>query len=494
MGLFVLLTLVLAIGGARAFPPVNPDYKYASSEAVEAWHDLKFGLRIHWGEYAITGLGPESWPLNRNKNKTFDAWYWNQYKTWNPSNYNATSWISLMNTAGIKFFDFTTKHHEGFSMYDTNTLVHNCWDLSKTPAAVVDCDPPHPYSSMEAFGRDVVDELITAARQGGVKPGLYFSHIDWYDPDMRIDQWNAVATNFCPKGSGCDPSMYNQTSNPTEWQRFVLRHRAQIAEVLTKYGEIVELSLDMEFPDSFDQDMVDTIMLARELAPNTLFRGRGIGGTAQKGGYGDYTTPEEQFPDSPLPGNWQVIYHGSDYMSYDPDPTHYVNGSFIIWHLVDIVAKGGLMQIGYGPDGEGEFHPKAVEALEYAGRWMQANGESIYSTRPLSKRWSDIVTAEMRLTRSKDNTTIYATYLDYGGDKFWGSMSHTIGCVKANANSTITLLGYQDPFTRKPISLNYTVDKTTFATTVDVPPATIRDSLLGPGFAFKIQGSINPDC
>ena len=85
--------------------------------------------------------------------------------------------------------------------------------------------------------------------------------------------------------------------------------------------------------------MEDTFMLARLVAPNTLFRGRGMGGKREDGGYGDYDTPEETFPDKPVPGNWQVIYHGSHFMSYDPDPKDYVNGSFIIWHLADIVAK-----------------------------------------------------------------------------------------------------------------------------------------------------------
>ena len=87
--------------------------------------------------------------------------------------------------------------------------------------------------------------------------------------------------------------------------------------------------------------------------------------------------PEEQFPDKPIPGNWQVIYHGSNFMSYDPDPSHYVNGSFIVWNLVDIVAKGGLFQIGYGPDRDGEFHPLAVAALHEAGDWLKVNGEAI---------------------------------------------------------------------------------------------------------------------
>jgi alpha-L-fucosidase len=211
---------------------------------------------------------------------------------------------------GIKFFDFTLKHHEGFSMYDTNTDVHDCWDLTGPTATIKPCCNTtgcrFPYSSVAAFGRDVAGELVTAARKGGVSPGFYFSHIDWFDPDMRIDQWNAVASSgkFCPVGTACNPANYSNATLPVEWQRFVLRHRAQIVEALTKYGEIVELSLDMQFPPIFNQAMQDTIMLARSIAPNTLFRGRGIGGTKQEGGYGDYETPEETFPSSPMPGNW----------------------------------------------------------------------------------------------------------------------------------------------------------------------------------------------
>ena len=103
--------------------PANGDYEWASPDAVARWHDLKFGLRIHWGAYAIDGIGPESWPLSNleGKNQTFLKEYWDRPKTWNPKNWNPDAWIALMKRGGIKFFDFTTKHHEGFSMYDTST-------------------------------------------------------------------------------------------------------------------------------------------------------------------------------------------------------------------------------------------------------------------------------------------------------------------------------------------------------------------------------------
>jgi hypothetical protein len=122
------------------------------------------------------------------------------------------------------------------------------------------------YSSQEAFGRDVTGELVAAARRASIVPGLYFSHIDWFDADMRIDEWNPCGTALCRGRPGCDPANYS-ASNATQWSRFVLRHRAQVAEVLTKYGEIGELSFDMNFPPEFDEDMRARRMVGRAAPP-----------------------------------------------------------------------------------------------------------------------------------------------------------------------------------------------------------------------------------
>eukprot|EP00755_Sulcionema_specki_P018667 Sspe_Gene.67477::Locus_39809_Transcript_1_1_Confidence_1.000_Length_1547::g.67477::m.67477/K01206/FUCA; alpha-L-fucosidase len=472
------LELLLLLGAASSLA-VRPDYKHASKEAVEKWHDMKFGLRIHWGLYSSgvatgTAVGPESWPLTQGgPNMTFDTMYWEQDKKWNPKKFDPNQWMAMMKDAGITFFDFTTKHHEGFSMYHTETQVYNCWKLEEGQSPkIVPCSPsPRPFSSVEAFGRDVTGEIIAAARKAGVIPGLYFSHIDWYDTDFRIDDYHPFHkynVSYLPPGQ-----------DQQAWDRFVLRHRAQIMEVLTKYGPICELSLDMNFPRNLTKDpmgpggevMDDTIMLARLLAPDTLFRIRGIGD------YGDYDTPEEVFPDKPKPGNWQVIYHGSKWMSYDPDPANYVNGSFIIWHLVDIVAKGGLMQIGYGPDGDGEFHPKAVEALKYVGTWMRINSEAIYSTRAFSS-WNDTLSQEVRYTRTKDNSTVYATSLG------WPSSTLNLACVRGNTNSTVSLLGWQG-------TLKWT--NTANSMNIEVPQDA-KSKLVDPGYVFKISSPAPHAC
>jgi len=510
----VLLFCACAQAGDNDPGPTAPaDYKWAAPAAIEAWHDMKFGLRIHWGGYAINGIGPESWPLNDNKaNASFLEWYWSQHDQWNPKAYDPQAWIALMKRSHIKFFDFTTKHHEGFSMYDTDTVVHDCWGFDHGKfAGVAPCGPngSRAFSSTEVFGRDITGELIAAAREGGVKPGLYFSHIDWYDADMRIDQWNPVGTGpFCTGDPGCDAAAYAANHSTgvrsKEWDRFVLRHRAQVLEVLTKYGEVVEMSFDMNFPEAFNQDMLETVMLAREVAPNTLFRGRGMGGykgacdpAVSACGMGDYETPEEQFPDKPLPGNWQVIYHGSNFMSFDPDPANYQNGSFIVWHLVDIVSKGGLMQIGYGPDANGEFHPKAVEALEYAGRWLDTNGESIFSTVPMADHWNDTASSMVRYTRTKAHDVIYATVLSGFGSlpiPVHGKVPMACVTVVDKELHQITILGYEHETNRQPKPVSWVPGEkggivVTLPDDLDQHPAIMK-----PGLVFKFQGFSAATC
>jgi len=504
-----LLLTLLQIGVAKADPgplaPPNSDYRWANAAAVEKWHDLKFGLRIHWGLYGAQGVGPESWPLNENaKNASFLKNYWESAKTFNPKKYDPDAWIALMKRAGLKYFDFTTKHHEGFSMFDTKTKVHDCWDFETSGsstqfAGIKACGDAASgdgiaFSSTEAFGRDITGELIAAARKGGIEPGLYFSHIDWFDADMRIDQWNPLGTGLC-KGQACDPAKYSKTANSTEWARFVLRHRAQMMEVLTKYGEVLEMSFDMNFPAEFDADMYDTMQLARSLAPNTLFRGRGMGG--YKGtcnerttacGMGDYETPEETFPDSPIPGNWQVIYHGSHFMSFDPNPANYVNGSFIVWHLADIVSKGGLMEIGYGPDANGEFHPKAVEALEYAGQWLSTNGEAIYATQPMPQHWNDTASSMVRYTRSKNSSTIYAIALSgFGSAPLPVDGKLQLACVKPAPGGAMHLLGYETETTREPLPVQWVQQGDMAIVTI---PSDLAEhpAVMAPGLVLKFQG------
>jgi hypothetical protein len=184
-------------------------------------------------------------------------------------------------------------------------------------------------------------------------------------------------------------------------------------------------------------------------------------------------------------------------MSYDPDPSHYINGSFIIWHLADVCSKGGLMQIGYGPDKHGDFHPLAVKALEQTGDWLAVNGEAIYATRPMPEHWNDTRSDFVRYTRSKpkisagatvgdraDSGTIYAITLTDQSNPGLQPLI-TLGCVVPEPQSTIMLLGYnQSQVSWKQV----TFPDGKHGVEISVPPQALT-SLQGPGYVFKITGS-----
>src|SRR5215469_14561822 len=156
------------------------------------------------------------------------------------------------------------------------------------------------------------------------------------------------------------------------------RHRVQIIELLTNYGRIDMMCLDMSLGPRVWPELRKTLMKMRELQPDVMLRNRGIDN------YGDYYTPERVVPGSNEASEkpWFCIYPlGSDF-SYEPDAAKHKGTEWIVTNLVDTVAKGGGLMIGVGPSPRGEFHPEAIRQMRGAGKWLQVNGEAIYATRP----------------------------------------------------------------------------------------------------------------
>lgn len=400
-------------------PDPDPDYPHAPAAAREAFQDIKFAVRIHWGLYSLLHLQGESWPFLNMDLQQKQA-YQQVYTGFNPTGFDADAWMTFFRRAGLECFAITTKHHEGFSLWDTRTRVRRRVNYTAPGGpAIEECDLA--YSVMETpFRRDILAELCAAARRHGLKIDFYFSHPDWYDADFRPYAFHPLQTPRVARHPGeygrenYHAALAGRAHYPAperteeETRRMVARHRAQLEELLTNFGKIDLLCLDMWWGADTWPELRETVRHIRALQPEVMLRCRGIGN------YGDYYTPEGFVPGSPantaMP--WMVIYPLARSFSYDPEAKNYKGWRWIIRNLVECAAKGGGFMVGIGPDEAGRFHPAAVRDLEAAGVWLRANGEAIYATRA-RETWKE--GQKLYFTRSKDGKITYAIRVGWPG-------------------------------------------------------------------------------
>jgi alpha-L-fucosidase len=413
-------------------------YHWASDSAYERFRDIKYGVRLHWGTYSILGEPGESWPFLKLSFPERQR-YQSLYKTWNPRGFNADEWMDLFATCGMKMFAFTTKHHDGFSMFDTHTRVRQRVNWVAPGGPKIESSDL-AYSMMETpFRRDVVKELCDAARKRGIKIDLYYSHPDWYDADFRpyayhplqVPSSDVLTWDYrdVKRRLGAEEVIVPDPSQ-AEVSRMMARHRAQLTELLTNYGNIDMLCLDQWLGPKVWPELRETILHLRKLQPDVMLRARGIGN------YGDYYTPEGFVPgdkentDTP----WFVIYPLGSSFSYERPAENYKGAAWVVRNLIDTVAKGGNFMVGIGPNGDGRFHPTAISQLKEVGEWLKVNGGGIYSTRSRdAELWSE--GADIRFTRTKDKRTIYAFVLKWPGEKL------LLRTVRPAAGSVIRMLG-----------------------------------------------------
>ncbi len=421
--------------------PKEPPYEWPKDDLVKAklreWQDWKFGVIIHWGPYSEWGV-VESWslcpedepwcvrrgPFAEDYDKYVEA-YQNIRKSFNPTGFNPKKWAKACDNAGMQYVVFTTKHHDGFCMFDSKYTDYKITDKNSI--------------FFRNQRSNVVSEVFGAFRQQGLGIGAYFSKPDWHHPDYWWPYFPVFDRNV----------NYNPEKYPEKWKNFQDFTFNQIEELMTGYGKIDLLWLDGGWVRpagtltdetrpwlgknqwTQDVDIPRIAGMARKHHPGMLVVDRTVHGEFE-----NYRTPEHHVPHQKPDYPWEsCITLGDNWYSTGPNEK-YKSSYWAIHTLIKIVAKGGNFLLGIGPDKTGDLVPEVYQRLEEIGRWTTVNGEAIYGSKPLAPYQE----GRYCYTSSADEKSKYLFYLIEEGEEIPAVLE--IPSNFSVQHREISLLGY----------------------------------------------------
>jgi len=313
--------------------PEDTSWQHAPPEAIEAWRGLKFGLFIHWGPVSLKGTeigwsrGGERRGRGGRGSIPVEV-YDNLYKEFNPTKFDAAEWVEIAKAAGMRYMVFTTKHHDGFSMFDSKLTDYKI------------TSPESPY------GKDIVKQLADACHAGGIKWGIYYSPVDWYHPDYR---------------------------NGERHKHYIEFLHGQVRELLTNYGEVSMIFFDGLGGSAADWNSEPLIKMCRALQPNVVINNRA-------GLPCDNDTPEQRIGAMQTDRPWETCMTICRQWAYKPND-RMKSLTECLHVLVRVVGGDGNLLFNVGPMPDGRIEPRQVERLKEMGQWLAKYGESIYDTR-----------------------------------------------------------------------------------------------------------------
>jgi alpha-L-fucosidase len=355
---------------------------------MEWWRDARFGLFIHWGLYAVPA---GEWKGNTTHGEwirqtaeipleTYDKFL----QQFNPVQFDAAAWVRLAKEAGMKYIVITSKHHDGFGLWDSKQTD---FDILSTP-----------------FQRDILKELAAACKEQDIQLCFYHSIMDWHHPD------------YLPRR----PWEKDRSTAGANFSNYITYMKSQLKELLTNYGKIGIVWFDGEWEPTWTHEMgMDLYKYVKSLQPGIIINNRvdkgrqGMQGLTRAGEYaGDYGTPEQEIPATGVPGvDWESCMTMNNNWGYNSHDNNWKSPEDLVHKLIDIASKGGNFLLNVGPTAEGVFPNASIERLKAIGSWMKNNSESIYGSQ--ASPFKKLPWGRATLKERSGGTTLYLHVFDW---------------------------------------------------------------------------------
>lgn len=427
----------------------------AFDERMEWWRDAKFGLFIHWGPYAV----PAGVYDGKRITSTTGEWIMNgaqipvqEYeqfaREFNPTEYDAEEWVRIAKDAGMKYIIITSKHHDGFGLWESEVGDYNSAE----------------YADIQ---KDLLDELKEAADKQDIKLGFYYSIMDWHHPDAQAPHYPTYNTS--------------EKSNPN-FNEYVEDYlKPQVRELVEEYDPAV-MWFDGEWiPEWTHEHAVDMYTMLRQMDPEMIINNRvdvgrkGMQGMNEEGGdfVGDFGTPEQEILESTSDYDWEACMTMNDTWGFKSYDDNWKSSENLIFNLVDIAAKGGNYLLNVGPTAEGLIPEASVERLADIGDWMDINSEAIYETERLQNHFRE--GESIRYTKKKRESVYYGITFDEP------AASVQFSYLQPEDGSEVTLLGYDG-------LLDWEFDDEN-GLIIQIPQDARNAENLATAWVFKVTGS-----